>query len=121
MSAKVHKEQDALRARRSEYWDALKAALADLDITPSEIEYLGRKRRALNLTPEEVRALHARAFAGLLADVSDDHQITDDEVSKVAALATALRKLGWTPRDPLWLAPQPPEQRRGLLSRVFGS
>jgi hypothetical protein len=110
---------DLPRSRRSEYWDSLKAALSDLEITPNEIEYLGRKRRALSLTPAEVRALHARAFTGLLADVSDDHLITDDEVSKVATLATALRKLGWTPGDPLFLSPDVKQSRGGLLPRLF--
>ncbi len=121
ISTTTPEQLDAARALRSEYWDALKAALADLDITPNEIEYLGRKRRALGLTPAEVRALHARAFTGLLADVSDDHEITDDEVLRVSTLATALRKLGWAPGDPVWFAPQPPEERQGLMSRLFGN
>lgn len=105
---------------RSEYWDALKAALADLEVTPDEVAYLAKKRAALGLSIEDIRALHARAFAGLLADVSDDHVITEPEVARVAALSSALRALGWSPGDAIQVAGRPSEPRRGIMTRIFG-
>jgi DNA polymerase III subunit epsilon len=83
----------------SEYWEALKACLSDLDVTASEVEYLAEKRRELDLNDAQIRSLHARAFAGVLSQLSDDHAIDDDEVSKIAGLAECLRTLGWTPGD----------------------
>lgn len=111
------------RDRCAEYWNALKAALADLEITDAEIEYLTDKRRRLQLTDSEVRSLHARAFAGILAEVTDDHLIDEREVGKVAMMADALRRLGWSPGDRLtpvhargeWS----PAPRRGLFARLF--
>lgn len=101
----------------AEYWEALKACLADLTVTPTEIEYLSGKRQMLGLTDAQIRWLHARAFSGLLAQVSDDHAIDDSEVAKIAALAGGLRTLGWSPGDALTGGSS---QRSGLLARVFG-
>lgn len=83
------------------YWDALSAALADLDVTPHEVFYLKAKQSALGIRPEELRWLHARAFSGLLADVCQDKAVTNDEVDSLSSIAVALRELGWAPGDPL--------------------
>lgn len=110
------------RDRRAEYWDTLKTVLADSQVTPEEASYLAEKRRRLNLEQRELRALHARAFAGILADVTDDHEIDDAEVMRVAAMAEALRHLGWSPGDALVATPSAPEppQRRSLLAQLLG-
>lgn len=83
----------------AEYWDALTAVLADLAVSREEMTYLTKKRRDLALTVEEVRWLHGRAFAGVLADVCLDKAITDAEANALAELSSALRMLGWAPGD----------------------
>lgn len=83
----------------SAYWDALSAALADLDVTPHEVFYLKAKQSALGVRPEELRWLHARAFSGLLADVCQDKAVTNDEADSLSSIAVALRELGWAPGD----------------------
>lgn len=83
----------------SAYWDALMAALADLELTPFEVFYLRAKRDSLGLRREELRWLHARAFSGLLADMCQDRKIDDTEASALAGVASALRELGWAPGD----------------------
>lgn len=85
----------------SAYWDALSAALADLDVTPHEVFYLKAKQSALGIRPEELRWLHARAFSGLLANVCQDKAVTNEEVDSLSSIAVALRELGWAPGDPL--------------------
>jgi DNA polymerase III subunit epsilon len=102
------------RDQLTEYWDALKAALADLDISDRELEYLSEKRSQLGLTVSQIRSLHARAFAGLLANVCDDHAIEDVEVDRLAQMASGLRRLGWSPGDPATAG-----EKRGLISRLF--
>lgn len=87
--------------RRLEYWDALKAALADFSVSDQEVVYLTEKRRDLDLTDSEVRSLHATAFAGLLAELADDYHIDAREVEAIARMADALHLLGWTPGDRL--------------------
>jgi hypothetical protein len=89
------KTQDRLSA----YWDALMAALSDLDITPFEVFYLRAKQDALGLTPHELRWLHARAFSGVLSDMCQDRAIDDAEAAALAGVADALRQLGWAPGD----------------------
>lgn len=81
------------------YWDALTAAIADLDVTPHEIFYLKAKQSALTMRPDELRWLHARAFSGILADMCHDKAITNDEAQALSGLAEALRELGWAPGD----------------------
>jgi hypothetical protein len=81
------------------YWDALTAALADLDITPYEVFYLKAKQSALGVRPEELRWIHARAFSGILADMCQDKAISDDEAAALNSVALALRELGWAPGD----------------------
>jgi len=81
------------------YWDALTAALSDLDVTPHEVFYLKAKQTALSLTPVELRWLHARAFSGVLADMCGDKAISNDEAAKLSEVAIALRELGWAPGD----------------------
>lgn len=83
----------------SEYWDALTAVLADLTVTSEEVTYLMKKRDALQLTHDELRWLHGRAFAGVLADVCLDKAITDAEAEALGSLTSALRTLGWAPGD----------------------
>jgi Exonuclease len=84
-----------------EYWDALNAALADLTLTTEEVEYLNAKQQVLRLPDEQIRWLHGRAFSNLLAEASQDHAITNDEVESLSRISAALRILGWAPGDPL--------------------
>ncbi len=82
-----------------EYWDALTGALADLVLTGDEIEYLKAKRTSLQLTDDEVRWLHGRAVAGILADMSTDHAIDAAEATSLHGIMQGLRALGWAPGD----------------------
>lgn len=109
--------------RVGEYWDALMAALSDLEISISEIRYLEKKRRELSLSGAEVRSLHARAFTGILADVTEDQAVDAGEVGRIAAMADALRTLGWCPGDRLDVprtVSASSEPREGFWRRLFG-
>lgn len=87
-------------ASLAEYWDALTAVLADLAVSRDEVTYLTKKRKDLALTVDEVRWLHGRAYAGVLADICLDKAISDGEANALAELTSALRMLGWAPGDP---------------------
>lgn len=102
--------------RRREYWEALKSALSDKVISGPEVKYLREKGKVLGLPVEEVRSLHARAFAGMLARFSDDRLITDEEVKRMAQIGEAMGALGWKPGDHL----QSAGSHRSFFSRVFG-
>lgn len=84
-----------------EYWDTLKAALADLTLTTEEVENLIAKQRTLQLPDEQIRWLHGCAFASLLAEACKDRAITPEEVESLSRIVAALRTLGWAPGDPL--------------------
>ena len=48
------------------YWQAVSVALADLEITDAELGLVRALRELLDLSEEQVRAIHARAFLNAL-------------------------------------------------------
>lgn len=81
-----------------DYWRELCAALSDLDLTESELNQV--KAAARGLSPGQIRALHARAFGNILAQVGADRVVDDREADTLFRLQRCLRTLGWTPGDP---------------------
>lgn len=79
------------------YWDALGATLADLDISDEEDRFLERKRAELRLAPEQIRMLHARAFAAAISGFTDDQWLDENECEKLRHLYECLGRLGWAP------------------------
>lgn len=81
------------------YWDALKVVLADLQVTEDEVEELARTKHELGLRDEQVRSLHARAFASALLSFADDRLIDDRECEVLNRLRCCLSRLGWAPGE----------------------
>lgn len=107
--------------RLSEYWDALKVALADLELSASEVGYLKQKVRELKMSADDQRRLHARAFAGVLVKLSADETICDRDVELIQGVWDGLRELGWAPGEgPGRGARTLPISRTGLWAKVFG-
>lgn len=105
-----------------EYWDALKTALADLEFTSDEIAYLLKKKHKLALGRDEMRWLHARAFSGILSDMSSDHRIDDAEAETLRRIGEGLHQLGWSPGDASD-GTRPASEARGIkrvLARLRG-
>ncbi len=92
-------QKDSRNARLSEYWDGLTSALTDFELDAQELRDLEQKRNALQLTGDEVRWLHGRAFAAALGEFGKDRAISLDEAKLIAQVADALRQLGWAPGD----------------------
>jgi len=84
-------------ARVREYLDAVIVSVADLELTAEEIDGLARKRAQLNLTPDELRAVHGRVFAAMLSEALADSSITETEWQRLGQLHECLRELGWAP------------------------
>lgn len=84
---------------RHDYWEALKTVLCDLEVTDEEVAYLVRKRRELGLTNEELRSLHARAFADMISYCIDDKFLDDQECQTLRHLHQCLSKVGWAPGE----------------------
>jgi DNA polymerase-3 subunit epsilon len=89
----IPSRQDSLHS----YWEALKTVICDLQVTEEEISYLNKKKKELDLMPEEVRGLHARAFADLISQCVEDKVLDDNECNKLRQLHQCLSKLGWAP------------------------
>jgi len=89
------KETLGLRA----YWDALKTAVADLHITSEEVAEIARIREQFELSTERVRALHARAYASVIAQFVDDRFLDDFEARKLQKFHRCLSELGWAPGE----------------------
>ena len=83
----------------TEYWDALRSVLSDLEITDEEIKYIIGIRKKLQLPKEKLRALHAKAFAAATCQFIADKSLDDKEVLKLRRLFKCLSKLGWAPGE----------------------
>lgn len=88
---------DESRHALSEYWDALRAAVADLEITDEEMVHVAEERIRLGLKKEKVRVLHARIFENAISQFVDDEWLDEEEVKKLHRLHNCLAKLGWAP------------------------
>ena len=90
---------DVARQALGTYWDALRTVLANLEITEEELEYVTSERERLGLKEEQVRVLHARAFANAIAQFTEDQWLDDQEVVKLRRLNKCLSRLGWAPGE----------------------
>lgn len=85
------------RSELHEYWDAVTATVADLELSDQEIAYLAKKRGDLRLTLDELRGIHGRVFAAVLAQTLEDASITEAEWLRLRRLHECLGRVGWAP------------------------
>ena len=85
-----------------EYSQRLMMALADTSLTAAEAEALRTFRADRGLTPGQVRALHAQAFAAAIVMFCQDGQIDAEEAAYLGRLRQALSDAGWCPGDRAW-------------------
>jgi DNA polymerase III epsilon subunit family exonuclease len=81
------------------YWDALKMAVADLKITNEEIEEVRQLQLAYQLKDEQIRAMHARTYASVIAQFVEDKWVDDRERDKLRRFHSCLSELGWAPGE----------------------
>lgn len=84
-----------------QYWEALKVVVADLRITPEEMEEMREMKLRHGFHDEQVRMLHARLFSAVISEFIDDKWLDAKETRKLHRLHAALHELGWAPGDPL--------------------
>jgi len=93
----VAPEPDPAALAIRSYWDTICVIVTDLEVTDKELEVAKSERKRLGLTKEQIRFIHARAFAMVIAQFIDDQYLDDGEVKKLRKLHSALAKLGWAP------------------------
>jgi len=81
------------------YYDALRTVVADLDITDQELAYVLQERQRLGLSLGQIRSIHAKAFASVIAQFADDWYVDNREMLKLQRLHQCLSKLGWAPGE----------------------
>jgi hypothetical protein len=81
------------------YWEELTIVLSDLTVTDEELAKLLDLRKAFGLDPEQVRALHAHAFASAITQYNSDSRIDERERANLRQLYASLRRLGWAPGE----------------------
>jgi len=90
---------DPVKQAIQEYWEGLRTVLADLEITGVEQAAIIEIRSRLQIPKEQVRMLHAKAFASVICQFIEDKQLDDKEVDKLRILSQCLSKLGWAPGE----------------------
>jgi hypothetical protein len=88
---------DLERQKIAAYCDTLHSALADLEISEEEYQLLQRRKNELGLQTQQVRMLHARAFAAAINEFTDDEWLDEDERKRLSRLHNCLHLLGWAP------------------------
>jgi DNA polymerase III subunit epsilon len=88
---------DPLQEALASYWETLAMVLGDLSITDDELDLIRAERKRTQLRPDQIRTLHARAFASVIAQFTADQSIDDREVAKLRRLHKCLAQLGWAP------------------------
>lgn len=98
-SPKQSEQQKADEESRkiASYWEALKAVVADLTVTEDEMYMIYEERKRLNLGLEQMRAMHAKIFAAVVAQFIDDEFLDGAEMKKLNMLWKCLDALGWAP------------------------
>ncbi len=79
------------------YWDLLKSVLVDLEITDEELASIKAEKESSGITADEVRMLHARAFASVISQFAADKRLDEREERRLRRLHECLAKLGWAP------------------------
>lgn len=74
------------------YFDTLKTVVADLEITDQELALVLQERQRLGLSLGQVRSIHAKAFASVIAKFADDGYVDNLEVLKLQRLYPCLSK-----------------------------
>ncbi len=82
-----------------EYWEGMKIAVADLEISQTELSSLRSIREKYHLKPERIRMIHARAFAGVIAQFVSDQWVDERERMKLQRFHRCLSELGWAPGE----------------------
>ena len=92
-------EPDPVEAAIRSYWDTIAVIVTDLDVSDEELQLAKEERKRLGLSKEQIRFIHARAFAMVIAQFIDDQHLDDREVRKLRKLHFALSRLGWAPGE----------------------
>lgn len=105
-SVVVQREEAAREVRPTDravalhrYWDELTTVLFDLEVSRAEIKAIGNVKREFKLSEEEIRGMHARAFADLLIQSAADKVISTEERNRIKRLHDCLKRLGWAPGE----------------------
>jgi DNA polymerase III epsilon subunit-like protein len=88
---------DPVRAATATYWDALRTVLADLEVSDAELGAMAQERARGGLQEEQIRMLHARAFASAIMQVTNDSWLDEREARTLRKLHACLARLGWAP------------------------
>lgn len=89
--------EEQRRWRLREYQDTVLVFLDDFEVSTEEAEYAAFLRDQLQITQDEVRAVHARIFAAALNQWAADDRIDAAEAQCLRKLAQGLERLGWRP------------------------
>jgi hypothetical protein len=81
------------------YWDAIKAAIADIHITEDELQQLKNIESTYGLTDSQIRFVHARVYSAVINQFIEDRELDERERLKLKKLHNCLSYLGWAPGE----------------------
>lgn len=79
------------------YFEALVAAVTDLELTHAEVAELKTISETAGLSPSQIRAAHGKLYAAFLNRYLDDSELDDQERWVLSRVWEILGQLGWAP------------------------
>ena len=83
--------------RSVDYSSAVLEALADLELTEVERDYLMDVQQAQGMTPEQIRAAHSAILTWFLSQAAADGWVDSLETERIDKVHGMLAELGWAP------------------------
>lgn len=79
------------------YFDAVVGILADVSVDEDELNYLSDLQQRLHLRPEQLGALHLRAYLCIATNCIGDDWLDPSEMTTLNRVAASFSKIGWAP------------------------
>jgi DNA polymerase-3 subunit epsilon len=84
---------------RADYWDLLDRVASDPNLSDAELSSIREERSRSGLKADQIRAMHARLFAGVIHSLVETGTLDRSGVELLRRTRERLKTLGWAPGD----------------------
>ncbi|MDR1484859.1 MAG: 3'-5' exonuclease [Planctomycetaceae bacterium] len=96
---KIKNETENIKIKKNlvSYLETIQIIVSDYIADDQELELVKAEQKRLNLSKEQIRAVHAKVFSSIMANFIDDEFLDDEETKKLQKIWKCLHSLGWAP------------------------
>jgi DNA polymerase III subunit epsilon len=97
--AQISQAPDPVRRQSADYWTLLDRVATDANLSETELSNIRDERSRSGLKADQIRAMHARLFAGVIHSLVETGKLDKDGVELLRRIHERLKLLGWAPGD----------------------